>query len=443
MARKLTGSLVEQKRGFCARIPQIVEGVRVKPLYFLGTHSRPLARRRMARVIADLESGKVLGENDAGRSETFAEVAARVNTQRAQDGVKSAKTEMARMRAYAFSTLGSVDVTKIEASLINEALDECKRLGKSRQTTAHLKMDLANVFAALKREGAIKVSPVDDAALPKFPDEIVKERAVLTDDELARYLAWEHPQPRHREAALERQTMACVARMFGGLRTGDLHALKWEALDAEGGRFEFGWAPRQKTGAPQLLEIPAMLRPLLRDWWERRGRPTEGPIFAARKGKRVGSEKKKTSHAEAFRRDLERAFGLVTWRETGRDRKGNPVGTWEATPGRTLTRRDRELFEPTEFTLPVDFHSWRRAFAQALADADVNAQQAQALTGHASSSVHGRYLRNARKMRRLPAAALPSLAIFEGQTSGPTVQNHLLLSIETGTYQGERASEKR
>lgn len=443
MPRKLTGSLVEQKRGFCARVPQIVEGVRVKPLYFLSTHSRPLARRRMARVIADLEAGKVLGENDAARSETFVEVAARVNAQRAQDGVKSAKNEMARMRAYAFSTLGSVDVTKIEASMINEALDECKRLGKSRQTTAHLKMDLVNVFAALKREGAIKVNPVKEAALPKFPDTVVKERAVLTDDELARYLAWEHPQPRHREAALERQTMACVARMFGGLRTGDLHALKWESLDAESGRFEFGWAPRQKTAAPQLLEIPAMLRPLLRDWWERRGRPQEGPIFAARKGKRVGSEKKKTSHAEALRRDLERAFGLVTWKETGQDRKGNPMGAWEPTAGRTRTRRDRELFEPTEFTLPVDFHSWRRAFAQALADADVNAQQAQALTGHASSSVHGRYLRNARKMRRLPAGALPSLAIFEGQTTGPQVQNALESSRNRGMHQGERASEKR
>jgi integrase len=350
---------------------------------------------------------------------------------------------MARMRAFAFPTLGSIDVTKIETPLVNEVLDECKRLGKSRQTTAHLKMDLSNVFAALKREGAIKVNPVDEAELPKFPDELVKERAVLTDEELVRYLGWEHPQPRHREAARERQTMACVARMFGGLRTGDLHALRWESLDAEGGRFELGWAPRQKTAAPQLLEIPEMLRPLLRDWWERRGRPKEGPIFAARKGKRVGSEKKKTSHAEAFRRDLERAFGLVTWKETGWDRKGNPIGVWEPTVGRARTRRDRELFEATEFTLPVDFHSWRRAFAQALADADVNAQQAQALTGHASSSGHGRYLRNARKMRRLPAAALPSLAIFEGQPSGPVGQNALEAPRNRGMYQGERASEKR
>jgi len=57
--------------------------------------------------------------------------------------------------------------------------------------------------------------------------------------------------------------------MFGGLRTGDLHALRVEAFETEDGRFAFGWAPRKKTARPQLLEVPEMLRPILRDWWER------------------------------------------------------------------------------------------------------------------------------------------------------------------------------
>ena len=30
-----------------------------------------------------------------------------------------------------------------------------------------------------------------------------------------------------------------------------------------------GWAARKKTQRPQRLEIPPMLRPILRDWWER------------------------------------------------------------------------------------------------------------------------------------------------------------------------------
>ena len=124
--------------------------------------------------------------------------------------------------------------------------------------------------------------------------------------------------------------MACVARMFGGLRTGDLHSLKWESFDVERGAFTWGWAPRRKTKRPQLLQVPEMLRPILRDWWERHGRPSEGLIFPARRGDRAGEEKRKVSHARAFRRDLRRAFGLEIWNEA--------VGKYEPAPGRKLSR---------------------------------------------------------------------------------------------------------
>jgi hypothetical protein len=69
------------------------------------------------------------------------------------------------------------------------------------------------------------------------------------------------------------------------------------------------------------------------------------------------------------------------------------------------------LFSETEFTLPVDFHSWRRAFNQALADAGVNAQQAKGLAGHSSMAAHERYLRNSQKTLTVPVAALPRLTI--------------------------------
>ena len=76
-----------------------------------------------------------------------------------------------------------------------------------------------------------------------------------------------------------------------------------------------------------------------------------------------------------------------------------------------MTARERELFEETDETLPVDFHSWRRAYSQALADADVNAQQASALAGHASLAAHQRYLASSDKMRSIPEAALPRLDV--------------------------------
>ncbi|HMR74332.1 MAG TPA: hypothetical protein PKD61_04450, partial [Polyangiaceae bacterium] len=184
-------------------------------------------------------------------------------------------------------------------------------------------------------------------------------------------------------------------------------------FDVEHGAFTWGWAPRQKTKRPQLLEVPAMLRPILHDWWQRHGKPQTGVVFPSRRGERVGEAKGKASHANAFRRDLRRAFGIdeATRVETTR-RNGRKLTKTVWKQCRELTPREHELFIETDFTLPVDFHSWRRAFSQALADADVNAQQATALTGHASLAAHARYLANSGKLRRLPTGALPKLGVL-------------------------------
>src|SRR5688572_11965791 len=78
--------------------------------------------------------------------------------------------------------------------------------------------------------------------------------------------------------------MCCVARMFGGLRTSDLHALTWQDFyrDAQG-NFVEGWAPRTKTDDPQKLEIPIPLRPILMQWWLLQRKPEAGPVFPVRR----------------------------------------------------------------------------------------------------------------------------------------------------------------
>jgi integrase len=332
------------------------DGKLQKEFVNLYTTSAAVARRKLNTIGARIARGELAGGEDvrdeAHRGETFEQAAQRVHEQRIADGVQSAKDEWRLLKAFAFPALGALLVARVTTGQINGALDEPKRAGKGKQTTIHLKTAIGAVFTALKREGAIKANPVDDAELPRFPDVATKTRAVLTDEELARYLAWQHPAKRFRMAALERQVMSVLARTFGGLRTGDLHALSWENLDSEQGQFEWGWAPRKKTAAPQLLEIPAMLRPILGDWWERQGRPKTGPVFPSRRGKRAAVAartkavvpKLKASHAQNFRRDLERAFGLQVWLVTGTDRNGEPIGHWEAAEGREKTRRERELF---------------------------------------------------------------------------------------------------
>ena len=115
--------------------------------------------------------------------------------------------------------------------------------------------------------------------------------------------------------------MSALARMFGGLRTGDVHALNWEHFDTSStpelsGAFTWGMALRRKTARPQRIEVPESLRPILRDWWTRAGKPLTGHVFPPLRGKRAGVDdrtgtthaKTGVSHAEAMRRDLQAAF---------------------------------------------------------------------------------------------------------------------------------------
>jgi len=83
------------------------------------------------------------------------------------------------------------------------------------------------------------------------------------------------------------------------------------------------------------------------------------------------------------------------------------------------------LFVPTQHTKPVDFHSWRRAFNQALADAGVNAQSAAALAGHASLEAHSKYLKNTAASRQVPEGALPKLGAFVPSSAADILGNAL------------------
>ncbi len=114
-------------------------------------------------------------------------------------------------------------------------------------------------------------------------------------------------------------------------------------------------------------------------WHERCGRPDGGLVFPNKHGRRYA--KRGTTFAAYLRRALRLAG---------------------------VTRR--ELFEPTDRTLPADDHSIRRLYVTRLAEAGANIQQAMALTGHSSPEVHAVYIRATPEMRTLPAAAIDTFA---------------------------------
>jgi len=142
-----------------------------------------------------------------------------------------------------------------------------------------------------------------------------------------------------------------------------------------------------------------------------------GSDFPQAQGTGVGAERRHSSHAKGFRSDLRRMFGIdqpeilqmARKFPTGEPRADSRI-TWTEN-ARPMTARELVLFTETEYSRPIDFHSWRRAFNQALADAGVNAQQAMALASHSSLQAHERYLRNTEKRRTIPTEALPAMGI--------------------------------
>lgn len=399
MARPRTGTLIWRPTlGWCGRVTVEKDGETIRPIVALGTRDKVVARRKLAR----LNRGEI-AVDDATAAETFAAAVKRLHQVRAGQGVKDADAEEGRLRLWAVPHLGELRVDAIETAHVNNVLDACAEAGKSKQTVVHVRQALRAYFGQLKREGTLKHNPVDGAELPRMKAETKKERVILTDAELAAYLAWEPDDERSLPGVQERQVLACVSRMFGGLRTGDLHALTWEHLDVEA--FTWGIAPRQKTATPQVLEVPEMLRPTLRLWWEHHGCPEMGPVFPLRRGKDAGKQRRKQSHAGPLKRDLMRMMGLE--RRVERDAPTGPRSAWERVPVEAYTKRQRELFTETSYSLPVDFHSFRRAFNTALADAGVNVQIAMRLAGHTSTAAHMRYVMS--RARQVPEAALPKL----------------------------------
>ncbi len=82
---------------------------------------------------------------------------------------------------------------------------------------------LHRMLADAWRAEIIENNPVARVKLPPSR-EIRKERTILTDDELAQFVACE-------AVDLELRMMALVARCEGGMRTGDLHKWDWSMID--------------------------------------------------------------------------------------------------------------------------------------------------------------------------------------------------------------------
>ncbi len=392
MARKRTGRLVERKSGWRAHVTLTIDGETVRKMVDLETKDRTVARRKLRRLLADNEHASEADALAAAAAPiTVAEAVEQAHQRWVDDDIADAATRLGRLQTYALPYIGDRRAGDVKGADISEVLLEAKKAGLSKQTVRHIRNGLNSVFKDLWLDEVISDNPVKRSRMPKMKER-KKRRAMLTDEELRTFL--DCP-----DVDFEIKMLVLVSRTIGGMRSGDCNALTWSSFGPD---FETCEVPRAKTDTPQVLAVPEVARPWIAAWWRALGSPDDGPVFPVRRGERAGEAKRagNMSYAKRLRRELGRALGVeavATW--TGK--------RWKEKDGHRFSPRERELFAATDRTLPVDFHSTRRAYASALAAANINAQTAQLLTGHSDPEVHQRYV--AQTVVALPAEATPSI----------------------------------
>ncbi len=400
MARPRKGHLEWRKCGWCARLTVNVDGESIQQWHKLGTENRAVARRKMARLVAanlPMESAAELAASEetvnafgtdwiAKREALALPTAAyerRIFERIWRPAIGPLALSAARPHHFAdvLEDAATGKLQWVRTRVLPDGTVLTKKGRYSRQSIVHIRATAFRLFKAARAVELIAANPVDVVALPAMKKEPKRERAVLSDAEIATLLA-------HAKVDLEIKMLVLLSRTIGGMRAGDLNAWDWTQIDLV--HFAGCTVPRQKTGKPQGMDVPEAVRPFLRLWWERHGSPTSGPVFPVRRGKRAGEAKKKSnmSYADRLRRELLKAG---------------------------ITRH--ELHHATATTKPVDFHSTRRAYSSALARGGVNSQTSMLLSGHSDPKVHQGYV-NSLVGRALPEAAmllLPSVDVVPAE----------------------------
>jgi integrase len=392
MPRKRTGTLVEKPSGFFAKMWITREGVTRREWINLETTDRTLARRKMAKLQRMLDEGQLVAEAKAAvqAPETVASYALSWCERREAAGIVMARDEKHNLEAHVLPVTGkTLALARFNDSHAADVLEAARDKGLGHETVRKIRAVMSRMFKRARKDKLVAINPIDDVEMPEGLKKDKRPRVILSDDEIRTYLA----APK---CDLELKMLVLVARTEGGMRTSELVRWDWSMLDRIG--FAFCSIPRAKTGEIQALEIPDVLRAFLRAWWVRAGSPSSGPVFPVRRGENRGGFKKGrgTSFAHRLRRDLFRAGAVRAEAVRG--------------PKNTLLPNPADpLFFDTKVSRKVDFHSCRRAFNTALAEAGVNVQHAMHLASHSDAKTHMGYVMHTEAMKRIPVAAMPVL----------------------------------
>ena len=330
---------------------------------------------------------------EAKRRETVAEYAAAWLELRKAAGVVMAADEKQWLETYVLPEIGALPLDAVRPIHVRGLLAKAVTAGRQRETVRKIRGVLARVFDAAWKAELVPENPVLRVVVPSEAPQDDRARTILTDEQVTAFLYGrasgrdgKAPRKDGETRLLELKVMAVCSRVLGGMRTAELNRWDWtmfpDRVNFAEVSIQRAKAKRGRTGKVQTFVVPDMMRPILRSWHEQHGSPEAGPVFPVTKGQRKGETRaaRGTSCAARLRRELLR-IGI----------------------------RDHEVHHDTPTSKRVDWHSFRRAFATALAEGNVNEQRARMLASHGDANVHARYVQQTRAMRMIPDAAVPAI----------------------------------
>lgn len=147
--------------------------------------------------------------------------------------IKDIEARRQRIRKFAEPLLGTRLAADIQPADFTEVYEAMAKTGASRTSVTHLKWDLSKCWKRLEHDGMLEVglgAAPSKGIVPKDAKVDSRQRSVLTDPELQEYLDYRHPIAKYDAYVLERQVLCSVSRLFGGLRTGEMLNMRWEAF---------------------------------------------------------------------------------------------------------------------------------------------------------------------------------------------------------------------
>ena len=416
MARKRTGTLVYRAtQGWCARVTVTVDGESTKEWIVLGTHNKQAARRKLAREVTKVAAGV---QAEPAAEDTVTEYTAVWVKDRYAAGIAMARDEEKYLNAYVLPVIGPMGMSKVTPIDTLSVLKAARDKGLKKQSVKHIRGAMLRMFETWAFEvqttaGILPSNPVSRVKMSKveMKKEIKKERCILTNHEF-RALVECHG------VDLELRLLALVARIEGGMRTSDLHAWDWSMINRV--HFETCTIYRSKTDDIQCSDLPPVVSEALRQKWGTRRKARGRPNLSVEARRQRGQTKARPGHylcrsPARCPSPSRHCSPRCTRPATKRTKKGTEVPN-------PFMRHEEEccpnmvhdpLFAEMALTLPVDFHSFRRAFVSAGAAGGVNVQTMMRVAHHSDEKTHMGYAaKNSPEMRRIPNAAVPDLRLM-------------------------------